>query len=51
MEYTIRQKRILREMREREILQDGYDDRNRDYWTDAERLERVQELLEVSYEE
>lgn len=51
MELTTRQRRILREMKEREILQDGYDDRGRDRTTDPERLEIAYELPEVTYED
>lgn len=51
MELTFRQKRILREMYDRDILQDGYDDLARDRATDPERLEVAYELPELVYEE
>lgn len=51
MEYTARQKRILREMRDRDILHDGYDDLARDRTTDAERTKIPFDVFrEVEYD-
>ena len=51
MEYTIHQKRILREMEERETLKEGYRDRNLDLTTDPERTKIPYGLNEVIYDE
>lgn len=51
MEYTARQKRILSEMKDRDILQDGRDDQARDRTTDAERTKIAYDVLkEVEYD-
>lgn len=51
MELDIRQKRILREMAERETLKEGWRDRNLDLTTDPERTKIPYGLNGVVYDE
>lgn len=51
MNLDFRQKRILREMAEREEIKEGYRDRNLDLTTDPERTKIPYKVSEVAYDD